>query len=617
MKFLSTLILCSQLLIVSANQALTFEADCHNHSIFEAVDVALKSYNAKKEDGNQFVLHRITDARTRATANGDVHNFVDYEIREGSCGVKSGLDWQECDFLIPTPVLGICSAQVVINKEQKTSNVFIQNCTSPVASPMNGEAWVCIGCFQPVHTITESMLDIVRSSIERMNRLGSHPFHFDLENIKNAKQQVVSGMNYQIHYIVRQTNCSKHDFQNVSSQECKLDGNGQSGECISHAYEKLHGQVKITYLNCISDSGLCLNCPNAVEKNDPELLNLLGQVIDEHNANSTNSALFKLSTVQQATKVKTEKMYSIRFILKETNCSKTENPILGDECDFTKTNGLSLGFMSSNNCFSKIIADVFLPGHCFNTEPAPDEQTATTSALIEVFTLVDDQLIKGTCLLISLLIPIEATQIFMQLEHGKGPEKMFTSIKGLSPLRSVEHKIKARGLKESNGREQNRKKDKHGKKDKPQGKPNSNKHESSEESNEDIAVTVPAVPDDKNTSPNTLVNQLVTTLTPVQKCPGDVWQPILHNTPPTTEMEVVLLSATMPTDVTKKFMRDTISTLVKREALTLEPGRKEGGAFPSSRGLVEKPRADGETTTRHRLLQYLSAMCDERRVQKK
>jgi len=52
--------------------------------------------------------------------------------------------------------------------------------------------------------------------------------------------------------------------------------------------------------------------------------------------------------------------------------------------------------MGSNNCSSKIIADVFPPWHCVSTHlNALDQQTAKTSAFIQLVTLADDQLIKG------------------------------------------------------------------------------------------------------------------------------------------------------------------------------------------------------------------------------
>ena len=51
--------------------------------------------------------------------------------------------------------------------------------------------------------------------------------------------------------------------------------------------------------------------------------------------------------------------------------------------------------MISNNYFSNIIAGVFPPWHYANTHlNAPDQQTAKSSAFIEVHTFTDDQLIR-------------------------------------------------------------------------------------------------------------------------------------------------------------------------------------------------------------------------------
>lgn len=50
--------------------------------------------------------------------------------------------------------------------------------------------------------------------------------------------------------------------------------------------------------------------------------------------------------------------------------------------------------MVSNNCFSKIIVDVFPHWHYVNTRvSAPDQKTAKT--FLEVVTLADDELIKS------------------------------------------------------------------------------------------------------------------------------------------------------------------------------------------------------------------------------
>ena len=72
--------------------------------------------------------------------------------------------------------------------------------------------------------------------------------------------------------------------------------------------------------------------------------------------------------------------------------------------------------MGSNNCFSKIIADVFPPWHRVNTHlNAAEQQTDQTSAFIAVLTLTDDQLISAligsTWLLLPLLILMEGLKL--------------------------------------------------------------------------------------------------------------------------------------------------------------------------------------------------------------
>ena len=76
--------------------------------------------------------------------------------------------------------------------------------------------------------------------------------------------------------------------------------------------------------------------------------------------------------------------------------------------------------MGSNDCFSKIIADVFPPWHRVNTHlDAAEQQTDRTPVFIEELTLTDDQLISAlissTWLLLSFFIPVEAVGVHLFL----------------------------------------------------------------------------------------------------------------------------------------------------------------------------------------------------------
>ncbi|MEE6501268.1 hypothetical protein FKM82_004116 [Ascaphus truei] len=332
------LLLCSQFILGAANQALTFDADCDGQDIFDAVDVALRHYNDEKQDGNQFILHRITEARTRPENDGGTHNFVKYEIYESSCAVKSGKVWQECDYKRSEAETGVCSAHVLINKELKINDVILQNCSIiPVEVPVTASYYPCLGCWKPIDFNSAELLRIVKNAIETMNRIGSHPFHFDLEEMKAASSQVVGGWNYKMEYTVRQTNCSKSELPDLTPQ-CKIDTNGLSGNCETKVFVTPFDIIQDVFQICKTDTGFCLSCLNAVDPLDPELLDLLRQVMDEYNSDNNHTNLYNFFSVGSATKQGlVEKMYQVSFEIQETNCSKSVYAILGDECQLNNS----------------------------------------------------------------------------------------------------------------------------------------------------------------------------------------------------------------------------------------------------------------------------------------
>ncbi|XP_053315154.1 T-kininogen 1-like [Spea bombifrons] len=334
MRLLGAVLFCSSLrLIVCGNEVLT-DADCDDQSIFEAVDLALNVYNIEKEDGNQLMLYRITDAKTRLENDNLLHTFVSYDVRESSCGVKSGKLWQECDYKTPEIALGKCSVHVLVNTEHKSSDVVSQNCSLPIVEPTVSVVQLpCLGCDVHIDTNNEEVLKNVQAAIERMNSLGNHPFLFDVEDIQKATRQVVRGWIYKIEYKVRQTNCSKSIFSSVTSEECELDKDGQPGHCKSRVFVTPKGEINDISLECISDTGFCLSCPNEVEPRDPVLLNLLKDVINEYNSNSNNTYLFNVLTVVKATKQASNGIiYDVNFKIKETNCTKLDYVFLEEEC---------------------------------------------------------------------------------------------------------------------------------------------------------------------------------------------------------------------------------------------------------------------------------------------
>ncbi|KAG8429760.1 hypothetical protein GDO86_019291, partial [Hymenochirus boettgeri] len=312
---------------------LLIDADCNDQNIFNVVDKALRHYNNELKDGNQFVLYRITEARLKHENDLKVHNFVEYQIHEGSCDVGSGKVWQDCHFKESEPKVGRCSAHVVVYQDIKSTEVISQNCSDlEVEPPVTAEQYACLGCFIYLKNDNEELLPLIKAANEEMNKQSNHPFYFDLQKIVTAKRQVVSGWNYELNYQLGQTNCSKTIHSNMSLDECTLDTNGQTALCKTSIFVNQHHEIKGIRLQCYTENEFCLSCPNAVHKEDPELLDLLSQVIDDYNSDSTvnQTSLYKFVKVNDATKQ--EKMYTVSFDIQQTNCSKSDYNILGGEC---------------------------------------------------------------------------------------------------------------------------------------------------------------------------------------------------------------------------------------------------------------------------------------------
>ncbi|XP_063772426.1 T-kininogen 2-like [Pseudophryne corroboree] len=345
MKLMLIPFLCLYCFLGSANLAPITDADCDDPNTFEVVGEVLKSFNDAKEDGNQFSLHRVTDAKIQHENDIQTHYFVTFETKENMCAVKSGIPWERCSFKTYQAAMGDCSAHILVNTVLKTKEVLSRNCSSDKGGHISREPVVeptvivalqkCLGCSLPIDTNSEELAPLVQAAIEKMNRQGNHPFHFDLENIVKAERQVVSGWNYNLMFDVRQTNCSKSIYPNFTSEECKLDINGQSGWCNADVFVAPTEQIKDLSVQCTTHTTeFCLTCPDHVESNDPELLNLLNQFITEYNSDHNHTNLYKISHVGIATRklAANKKEYGASLSIQETNCSKPDHFILGDDC---------------------------------------------------------------------------------------------------------------------------------------------------------------------------------------------------------------------------------------------------------------------------------------------
>ncbi|XP_066457738.1 T-kininogen 1-like [Eleutherodactylus coqui] len=520
MRLLSFLLLCSHCLLGSAT---VIDDNCNDENVFNAVDEALRTFNNAKEDGNLFILYKVTDSKIKVSNDGQSHHFIEYEIDEGSCEVKSGKSWQECSSTHEHRAK--CSAHVLFNQELKIRNVESQNCSSLKAV----EEPPVKAVQQLTDKENKELLCFVHSSIEQVNTDADHPFYFDLESIENATRQVMFGWIYHIQFHIQQTNCSRSSFTSKDSKECKIDKEGESFKCNVDVNVTPHRKVFYSSLECKSDIGVCIHCPIDIWSKGPELRKLLVQVMGEYNVNSNHTELYAVDMITRAIKKGFQReLYVVDFQIGPTNCSKTEYSILGPECVLTQYYDVRL------ICKTKIKV-----GNKTNIHSAP--QCEEISMRVGAFAPGPGG-----------LSPFRNRRNIKNEENdGNGMLKLFNPPKRTEQLSSKRH--------------EHNKGNKHAKKEKNNRK-KKNKHEhqdSSEEDNENEVTqaplqltkstiqkpTVQTAPEgsrNQKNSPNTDETcvldfpELPTDIVP--RCPGNVWQPISDDDLPAA------VDSTLPSD---------------------------------------------------------------------
>lgn len=341
MKLITILLLCSRLLASLSQEHTLKEIDCNDQDAFLAVDAALKTYNDKNKSGNQFVLYRITQVN-KTNEERPFFLIFNYQIKEGNCPVHNGKTWQDCDYKeSPDAAAGTCMATV----RKELSDEFVvasQSCQiTPGEGPTLTDEYECLGCMHPISSEDPDLELILKHNIQHFNNHSSHTHLFTLKKVQSAQRQVVSGWNYDIAYLIVQTNCSKENFPFLTP-ECQPLSNGDSGECKDNASVNIKLNVDHISQTCRILPGedpippphkFCAGCPKDIPVDSPDLEEALIHSVRKLNAENNGEFYFKIDEVKTAkSQVVAGMKYFITFTAKETTCSKESDIKLIKSC---------------------------------------------------------------------------------------------------------------------------------------------------------------------------------------------------------------------------------------------------------------------------------------------
>nr|KAF6378572.1 kininogen 1 [Myotis myotis] len=142
-------------------------------------------------------------------------------MKEGDCPVQSGKTWQDCDYKeAEQAATGECMAAIGKTWNMEFS-VATQTChITPAEGPVVTSQYDCYGCLHTIRTVPPDFDPVLRHAIQHFNNHTNHSHLFDLKEVERAQRQVVSGWNYEVTYLIQQTNCSKENFKFLT-QDCK------------------------------------------------------------------------------------------------------------------------------------------------------------------------------------------------------------------------------------------------------------------------------------------------------------------------------------------------------------------------------------------------------------
>ncbi|XP_055977109.1 kininogen-1 [Sorex fumeus] len=357
MKLITILLLCSRLLSSLCQEHTLREIDCNDEDAFLAVDTALKTYNDNSKSCNQFVLYRITQVN-KTNEERPFFLIFNYEVKEGNCPVKNGKTWQDCDYKeSPDAASGKCTATVrkELNDEFTVASHSCQ--ITPGEGPMITHEYECLGCMHPISTEDPDLDLILKHNIQHFNNHSSHTHLFTLKKVQSAQRQVVHGWNYDISYLIEQTNCSKENFLFLTP-ECQPLSNGASGECKDNASVNTNLKVDHISQKCQlfpeedplpPPRRICVGCPKEIPVDSPDLEEVLNHSVRKLNAENNEEFLYKIDKVKEAkVQVVAGKKYFITFTAKETTCSKESNIELIKSCEFKQS-------ASDLNCVAEVV----------------------------------------------------------------------------------------------------------------------------------------------------------------------------------------------------------------------------------------------------------------------
>ncbi|XP_061096508.1 fetuin-B [Conger conger] len=266
MEKLTLLFACTLLAVSWAQIIEIIPLPCNDKTTEKIGRLALTYINEDRTAGYKFSLNRITNVHLHVQGPAGKVYYLDLEVLETKCHVRSPKPWKQCDIrpVMETQISGSCNV-TILQTPHGLSYLYSYECTLVPDEPEK-LLRTCPHCPLLVAVDSAEALQAARLSLSKYNAQSTMPGSFSLQSIMRASTKNIAGQSWFVEYTIQETDCQE---KHLDAGLCKSAD--PAGICVGAIHGKAEPVVEVSCeIFLPQDLGVAVD--NSGPKKVPEVL---------------------------------------------------------------------------------------------------------------------------------------------------------------------------------------------------------------------------------------------------------------------------------------------------------------------------------------------------------
>lgn len=214
---------------------------CNDKTTEKIGRLALTYINEDRAAGYKFSLNRITNVHLHVQGPAGKVYYLDLEVLETKCHVKSPKPWKQCDIrpVMETQISGSCNV-TILQTPQGLSYLYSYECTLAPDEPEK-LLQICPHCPLLVAVDSAEAQQVAKVSLSKYNAQSTMPGRFALKDIIRASTKNTPGQSWFVEYTIQEMDCLK---EHSDTGLCKPGD--PAGICVGAAHGKADPVVEVS-----------------------------------------------------------------------------------------------------------------------------------------------------------------------------------------------------------------------------------------------------------------------------------------------------------------------------------------------------------------------------------